>query len=167
MRAWLGKQTSLRVSEARLVGNKGMARPFSPAVLRLKVGAHGLGCCSSWRAHACFACCYAPAVPAVTGCASWDASAAVTCHQDDSNRGMVNAEFLAHCKQGVRIVNVARGEACKRGRSTAVRHRRHCVLGTCACRGASTAMQCGMAAAGNEHAPAVFPVQVGYWIMMP
>lgn len=24
---------------------------------------------------------------------------------------MVNAEFLAHCKQGVRIVNVARGEA--------------------------------------------------------
>lgn len=37
-------------------------------------------------------------------------AAAVTCHQDDSNRGMVNAEFLAHCKQGVRIVNVARGE---------------------------------------------------------
>lgn len=34
----------------------------------------------------------------------------MTCHQDDSNRGMVNAEFLAHCKQGVRIVNVARGK---------------------------------------------------------
>ncbi|PRW58809.1 kinase [Chlorella sorokiniana] len=34
---------------------------------------------------------------------------ALTCHQDESNRSMVNAEFLAHCKQGVCIVNVARG----------------------------------------------------------
>lgn len=37
--------------------------------------------------------------------------AAVTCHQDEQNRGMVGAEFLAHCKRGVRIINVARGEA--------------------------------------------------------
>ncbi|KAL4418773.1 hypothetical protein ABPG77_010378 [Micractinium sp. CCAP 211/92] len=34
---------------------------------------------------------------------------AVTCHQDEQNRGMVGAEFLAHCKRGVRIINVARG----------------------------------------------------------
>ncbi|KAL4434238.1 hypothetical protein ABPG75_000679 [Micractinium tetrahymenae] len=34
---------------------------------------------------------------------------AVTCHQDEQNRGMIGADFLAHCKQGVRIVNVARG----------------------------------------------------------
>jgi lactate dehydrogenase-like 2-hydroxyacid dehydrogenase len=35
---------------------------------------------------------------------------AVTCQQDESNRGMVNAELLGHCKPGVRIVNVARGK---------------------------------------------------------
>jgi hypothetical protein len=34
---------------------------------------------------------------------------AVTCHQDEHNRGMVDAKFLAACKPGVRIVNVARG----------------------------------------------------------
>lgn len=34
---------------------------------------------------------------------------AVTCHQDEQNRGMVGGEFLAHCKPGVRIINVARG----------------------------------------------------------
>ena len=36
---------------------------------------------------------------------------AVTCHQDENSRGMVDAKFLAACKPGVRIVNVARG-AC-------------------------------------------------------
>jgi len=46
----------------------------------------------------------------------------VTCHQDESNRGMVNAEFLAHCKQGVRIVNVARGEALRIQRLLGVVH---------------------------------------------
>ncbi|PSC74029.1 glyoxylate reductase hydroxypyruvate reductase isoform X2 [Micractinium conductrix] len=34
---------------------------------------------------------------------------ALTCHQDEHNRGMVDADFLAHCKPGVRIVNIARG----------------------------------------------------------
>lgn len=34
---------------------------------------------------------------------------AMTCHQDEHNRGMINAAFLSHCKPGVRIVNVARG----------------------------------------------------------
>ena len=33
----------------------------------------------------------------------------VTCHQDSENRGMVGQAFLSHCKEGVRIVNVARG----------------------------------------------------------
>lgn len=33
----------------------------------------------------------------------------VTCSQDASNRGMVGKEFLASCKDGVRLVNVARG----------------------------------------------------------
>lgn len=44
----------------------------------------------------------------------------VTCPQNEENRGMVNRGFLAHCKDGVRIVNVARGglldyTACKEG----------------------------------------------------
>lgn len=34
----------------------------------------------------------------------------LTCHQDAQNRGMVGHDFLSHCKVGVRIVNVARGE---------------------------------------------------------
>lgn len=34
---------------------------------------------------------------------------AVTCKQDASNLGMINREFLNACKDGVRIVNVARG----------------------------------------------------------
>jgi phosphoglycerate dehydrogenase-like enzyme len=33
----------------------------------------------------------------------------VTCKQDESNKGLINEEFLRHCKTGVRIVNVARG----------------------------------------------------------
>ncbi|GAB4816694.1 hypothetical protein N2152v2_003740 [Parachlorella kessleri] len=33
----------------------------------------------------------------------------VTCHQDSENKGMVGREFLGHCKEGIRIVNVARG----------------------------------------------------------
>eukprot|EP00887_Chlorella_sp_A99_P000709 scaffold5.g709.t1 len=48
--------------------------------------------------------------PADTARLAADADLVVlTCHQDASSRGMVNAEFLGHCKQGVRIVNVARG----------------------------------------------------------
>ena len=35
----------------------------------------------------------------------------LTCHQDASSRGLVDGEFLGHCKRGVRIVNVARGGA--------------------------------------------------------
>ena len=33
----------------------------------------------------------------------------VTCKQDASNAGMINKDFLKSCKNGVRIVNVARG----------------------------------------------------------
>jgi lactate dehydrogenase-like 2-hydroxyacid dehydrogenase len=36
---------------------------------------------------------------------------AVTCHQDEQSRGLVGGRFLRHCRRGVRIVNVARGEA--------------------------------------------------------
>lgn len=44
----------------------------------------------------------------------------VTCPQTPENRGFVNRAFLSHCKDGVRIVNVARGglldyEACREG----------------------------------------------------
>lgn len=59
--------------------------------------------------------------PADTARLAGDADLVVmTCHQDDRNRGMVGEEFLAACKDGVRIVNVARGglleyEAVQRG----------------------------------------------------
>lgn len=33
----------------------------------------------------------------------------ITCKQDSENVEMINADFLSHCKHGVRVVNVARG----------------------------------------------------------
>lgn len=69
---------------------------------------------------------------------------ALTCHQDAHNRGMVGREFLSHCKQGVRIVNVARGEHIRgrggvlRGRMAGCRcygHCEGCHVGRCERRG--------------------------------
>ena len=46
----------------------------------------------------------------------------LTCSLTDATRGMVDRAFLAACKPGVRIINVARGMLCAANSSAAVTH---------------------------------------------